>query len=98
MTSRNSGVISPVVVELLRCLGYAIGLRPFWTLDNLKLNRIPLVECFVSLAYDCGVMDKYIGTVIPSDETVALGVVEPLDLTSHSSSSPGTNSLVSGAT
>jgi len=59
------------------------SLRPLWTLDNFEFDRVPFVEGFVSLAYDCRVMDKYIWTVLASNEAVAFRVIEPFDLALH---------------
>ena len=94
----DGGVTSPVFVEPLRYLNHVTGLRPFWALDNLKLNRIPFVQSFVALAYDCRIMNEHIWTVIAPDETEPLCVIEPLNLAVHIPSSLGTNSLVSVAT
>ena len=93
----DGGVTSPVFVEPLRYLNHVTGLRPFWALDNLKLNRIPFVQSFVALAYDCRIMNEHIWTVIAPDETEALCVIEPFDLTSHSSFLSRGHSLVSVA-
>src|ERR1700730_18743466 len=79
-----------VVMEHSRCWGELRGtlchicrLRPLWTLDNFEFNRVPFVQGFVSLAYDCRVMDKYIGSTLASDEAVAFRVIEPLDRAFH---------------
>src|ERR1700730_1244323 len=81
-----------VVMEHSRCWGELRGtlchicrLRPLWTLDNFEFNRVPFVQGFVSLAYDCRVVDKYVGSILASDETVTFRVVEPLDLAFHNS-------------
>jgi hypothetical protein len=60
-------------------------------LDDFEFNRILLVQGFVSLTYDCSVMNKYIRTVIASDETMAFAIVEPFDLALHLPSSLGPN-------
>jgi hypothetical protein len=89
MTAANGGVISGVIVELFsgpsdsRNLDYVPSLRSLSTLNDLEFNRIAFVQALVSIAHYCRVMDKYIWTVIASDETVPLGVVEPFDLAPH---------------
>jgi len=60
-------------------LHYISSLRPFWTLDNFEFNLVPFIQHFISLAYDCRVMDKYIWTVNAPDEAVALRIIERLD-------------------
>jgi hypothetical protein len=85
-----------VVIELFgdpsdsRNLDYVPSLRSFCTLDDFEFNRIPLVQRSVPLTNDCGVMDKNIGAIIASDESISFCIIVPFDLTSHSSSSPGT--------
>src|SRR5258708_26528980 len=61
------------------------SLRPFGTLDNFEFNGVPFLQGFVSLAYDSGVVDKYIWTVIAPDEAVAFRVMEPFDCAFHHS-------------
>jgi len=58
-----------------------IGLRTLLTLDDVKLNIIALFQSFVPIQLNCRVVDEYVWPVFTPDESVALGVVEPLDLT-----------------
>jgi len=58
-----------------------VGLRTFLTLNDVKLHVIAIFQSFVAVQLNCRVVDEHIGTVIAPDESVALGVVEPLDLT-----------------
>ena len=60
---------------------YRIRLGAFLTLDDVKFNVIALFQRFVSVQLDCGVMNEHIRPVFTSDESIALGVIEPLDLT-----------------
>ena len=55
-----------------------IRLGTFLTLDDIKLDVIALFQRFISVQLDCRVMNEYIRTVFTSDESVALGVIEPL--------------------
>ena len=57
-----------------------IRLGAFLTLDDVELDVIALFQGFVSVQLNCRVVDKYIRPVFASDESVALGVVEPLNL------------------
>jgi hypothetical protein len=59
---------------------YCIRLRTFLTLDDIELNFIALFQSFVPVQLDRGVMDEYIWPVFTPDESIALGVVKPLDL------------------
>ena len=68
---------------------YVCSLRSLCTLNYLEFDGFPFVQRSESIACDCRVMNKHIWSVVTSDETVPLGVVEPLNLTSHTSSSPG---------
>jgi len=64
-------------------LGYVVGLRTSGTLHNLKFHCITLFEGPIAIPDDGRVMNENIGTVIPSDETVPLRVVEPLYSAPH---------------
>jgi hypothetical protein len=57
-----------------------IGLRAFLTLDDIEFNVIALFQSFVSVQLNCRVMNEYVWPVFTPDESVALGVVKPLDL------------------
>jgi hypothetical protein len=77
----------PVLVVLGRVVSgvipepdYRIRLRAFLTLNDIELDLIVLFQRFVSIQMNRRVMDEYIGPIIAADESVALGVVEPLDL------------------
>ena len=59
----------------------SIGLWTLLTLDDVKLHIIALFQSFVPIQLNCRVVDEYVWPVFTSDESVALGVVEPLDLT-----------------
>jgi len=57
-----------------------ISLGTLLTLDDVELNIIALFQRFVTVQLYRRVMDEYIWSVFASDESVALGVIEPLDL------------------
>ena len=58
---------------------YRICLRPLLPLDDIKLDLIALFQTLVAVELNRAVVNKYIGSVVPTDETVTLSVVEPLD-------------------
>ena len=60
---------------------YSIGLWTLLTLDDVKLNIIALFQSFVPIQLNCRIVDEYVWPVFTPDESVALGIVEPLDLT-----------------
>ena len=57
-----------------------IRLRAFLSLDYVELDLVAFFERFVPIQLNRRVMDEYIRPVFASDESVALSVVEPLDL------------------
>ena len=57
-----------------------VRLRAFLSLDDVEFHVIALFQCFVTIQLDCRVVNENIWPVITSDESVALGVVEPLHL------------------
>ena len=59
---------------------YGIRLRAFLAFNYVELDLIAFFERFVPIQLNCRVVDEYIRPVFTSDESVALGVVKPLDL------------------
>jgi hypothetical protein len=57
-----------------------VRLRSFLPLNDVELDVIALFQSLVTIQLDCRVVNENIWPVITSDESVALGVVEPLDL------------------
>ena len=60
-------------------LGDVRRLRTFLALGDLELNLITLLQTFVTLRGNCAVMNKDIRSIRAPDESVSLGVIEPLD-------------------
>src|SRR5690348_9746157 len=54
------------------------GLRSFLALHNLELHRIAFLQALIAFAADGAVVNEHIGSVVPSDEPVSFGVIEPL--------------------
>src|ERR1700727_2718758 len=64
------------------CLA-ALHLVCLWALlplDDVELDLIAFFQRFVSIELDRAVVHEDVGPIISSDETIALRVVEPLDL------------------
>jgi len=58
-------------------LDYVAGLRTFLAFNDLKLHLVTLLKALVTFAADGAVMNKDIRTIIASDESKPLGIVEP---------------------
>jgi hypothetical protein len=58
----------------------SVRLRAFLPLDDVKLHVIALFQSLVTIQLDCRVVNENIRPVFTSDESVALGVIEPLYL------------------
>ena len=65
----------------LRRFANVCRLRSFLALRNFELNYITFLEAFIAIRGDCAVVDKNIRSIVPTDETVAFRVIEPLDRT-----------------
>ena len=59
---------------------YGIRLGTFLSFHYVEFDLIAFLERFVPVQLNCRVMNEYIRPVVASDESVALGVVKPLDL------------------
>jgi hypothetical protein len=59
---------------------YGIRLRALLALHNIELDFVAFFKCLVSVQLNRRIVNEYIRSVIASDESVALGVVEPLNL------------------
>jgi len=57
---------------------YRIRLRALLPLDDVEFHIIALFQSFVAIQLNCRVVNENIWPVVASDESVALGVVEPL--------------------
>jgi len=59
---------------------YGVRLGALLALNDVELNLIALFQSLVPVELDGGIVNEYIRPVIASNESVALGVVKPLDL------------------
>ena len=59
-------------------------MRTFLALNDFKFDLIAFSEAFVTFRRDRAVVNKHIGTVVPTDESITLGVVKPLHSTFQS--------------
>ena len=57
-----------------------IRLWAFLPLDDVELYVIALFQSLVSVQLNRGIVNEHVGAVFPSNESIALGVVKPLDL------------------
>jgi hypothetical protein len=48
----------------VRCLG------PFRSLDNLELYRVSFLQTAVAISQDCGIMNKYVWTIVAPYEAI----------------------------
>jgi hypothetical protein len=80
ITPRTSALLGCAVGGSILETHHRIRLWAFLTLDDIKLDIIALFQRLVPVQLDCGVMHEDIRPVIATDESVALGVVKPLDL------------------
>src|SRR5688500_17260338 len=70
----------PVPYRGLADLCHVAGLRALRTVNDLELERLPLIERPAPAALDRREVDEHVGAAVTSDETVTLGVVDPPDL------------------
>src|SRR5690349_20754188 len=61
-------------------LGDVAGLRALRTVNDLEFDRLAFLERAEAVALNRRVVDEYVTTAVALDETISLGVVEPLDL------------------
>ena len=64
--------------------GDFLSLEPFRTLDHGEFNRLALFQSAIAICLDRRMVNEYITTRRPLDETIALRIVEPLYSTSLS--------------
>jgi hypothetical protein len=57
---------------------HLIGLRAFAAFNNVEFYFVTFLEAFVAFALNGTVVDEDIGSTIPSEESVAFCVIEPL--------------------
>jgi hypothetical protein len=54
------------------------GLRSFLALHNLELHRVAFLQALVAFAGDGAVVNEHIGSIVPSNEPISFGIIEPL--------------------
>jgi hypothetical protein len=64
-------------------LGYVGSLRALGALNNFKFDGVAFLQGSVSIPGYRGIMNEDVRSVIPSDEPISFGVVEPLDCSLH---------------
>ena len=68
----GGGTLGRFIFAVKSTLNHVRRLRSLCALNYLEFNRVPFVQGFVSLGYDCAVMDKYIWTIRAPDKAVAM--------------------------
>src|SRR5262245_57954031 len=68
------------IKRLLGGAGHVTGLRALRPINDLEFDRLALFEGSKSRALNRGVVHEDIAAAFALDETVALRVIEPLDL------------------
>ena len=58
---------------------HLVGLWTLLPLNDVELDLVPLFQTLVSINLDGAVVDEDVGSVVSSYESVAFGVVKPLD-------------------
>jgi len=58
---------------------HCICLRAFLSFDYVEFDLIAFFERFVPIQLDCRIVDEYVRPGFTSDESVAFGVVKPLN-------------------
>src|SRR5207245_3386105 len=64
-------------------LGYVVRFRSFLSLRYFDLYLIAFLQALIAFASNGAVVDKYVRSILTSDKTVPLGVVEPLYCAFH---------------
>jgi hypothetical protein len=68
----------------LGCFGHFLCLRAFRPLRDLELDFLTLFESLEAVALNGAIVNKNVGCAGLFDETIALRVIKPLDLTGYS--------------
>jgi hypothetical protein len=77
----------------LLSLYHICSLWPFLTIDNLELDRVALLQAFVTLRNQGTVVYEYVRAIVTTDKAEALCIVEPFygSFQFHFLFLPGTN-------
>ena len=67
------------------------GLGAFLALDNFEVDGIALLKTAIAITDDGGIVDEDVSAVVPPDEAVPFGVVEPFDASLHDVKTSGWN-------
>jgi hypothetical protein len=84
-----------VLIRLASRFGDVGSLGTFGSLDDLKFDGISFLQRAVTISHYGGVVNKYVWSIITSDETVAFRVIKPLNISLHFLKPPGGASSVS---
>src|SRR4051812_10281162 len=86
---RPAPLLAPGRAQVALGFGDVPRLRTLGTIDDLELDRLTFLERPEAIATDRGIVHEHVAATIALNESVALRVVEPLDLAcnTHRSSS-----------
>lgn len=76
-------VWAPDEIRLRAGFGDVGCLRALRSLNDLKFYGVTFLQGFVAVTSDCGIVDENICSIISSDKSIALRIVEPLDGSLH---------------
>src|SRR3954449_6885604 len=71
----------PAPIRGLARFGDVAGLRAFRAVNDLELDRLAFFKRPEPVALDCREVNEHVAPAVAFNESVTLGVVEPLDLT-----------------
>src|SRR5215213_3672847 len=100
--SRNAFTAFLSTLRRARSLFVVLGfgdvpcLRTLWTVYDLEFDRLTLFKGPKAVATDCGVVHEDVAATLAFNESVALSVVEPLDLACNAHRSSSLSPCISG--
>src|ERR1051326_5490279 len=57
---------------------YVLCLQALGSLDDVELNRLPFFQAAEAFVLNGGVVYEHVLAILPADETIPFGVIEPL--------------------
>jgi hypothetical protein len=81
--AKSAGQFASFQRSLSAVLRDVSGLGTFGALNNLKFDRISFLQGSIPVAHDGGVVYEHIRPVVATYESIALGIIKPLDVPFH---------------
>ena len=82
--NRKRSVVALLKLGVKLHLDHFFSLRSFRSLRNLEFDFLSLFKGLETITLNCAVVNEDVRRARLLDETIALGIVEPLDLTGYS--------------